>query len=318
MNLPEFQYDDLFVYAPSFLAYERALEWGSTLDEGKALGTAREVDLVLLDKDRTMDAFLRPEEYAKARKSGATVGKRALKKVQDRVKRELMAAVSAHDSGETWNTEFKKEATRVMKRAWKEVFEAGVRASGIAGRGRGKKGVELSAEDQKWLKSAMAHEMRFLNGFIEDVTEQRYKMPLPRRVSMYVDALESFYDSARVIGMPANSVMRWVGPMDKRKCESCEYLVKHSPYHKKQLPTTPRSGLTICLTNCRDRLLIRVVSAEEGFRVLEQGKTRDQHIRALRKIKRQAHKPRRRLSESLYYARCHADLCEHEEPHAPV
>ena len=304
------QYDDLFIYAPSFALWEEATEGGAKphLFEGKAIGTAPEVDLVFLDKDKTMDSFLRPQDFANARKKGVTVGKRALKRVQKRVLDELLPLVLDHDAGKTWNSDFKAEATKVMKRAWREVFIAGVRSTGIAGE-TSHAPIEFSKEDEKWLRSAMQHEMRFLNGFIEAVTEQTYKMPLDRRTRMYVDALESFYDSARVIGLPATSVFRWTGKKDKRVCESCQYLKDHNPYHKKQLPTTPRSGLTVCLTNCRDRLLVRVVGSTEALRVLSEGPTRGEHIKKLRAIKRKHHGGgRRRLREDIFYAREPLDL----------
>lgn len=284
------QYDDLFVFAPSFTIAE---EHGWPLDEGKYVGTAKEVDLVFLDKDKTMDAFLRPEEFATQRKKGVTVGARALKRIKKRAYAELLPVVMAHDRGETWNTDFQKDAELIMKRAWREVFIAGVRSAGIRGRNP-HESIEFSADDEKWLKSAVAHEMRFLNRFVKAVTEQTYKMPLDRRTGMYIDALGSFYDSARVMGMPATSVFRWTGKRDKRVCESCQYLKANNPYHKKNLPTTPRSGLTVCLTNCRDRLLIRVVGSDEALRVLQDGKTREEHVAKLQRIKRKHHAPRHR------------------------
>lgn len=284
-----FQYDDLFLFAPSFTIAE---ELGWPLDEGKYVGTAKEVDLVFLDKDKTMDAFLRPEEFAKARKKGVTVGKRALKRIKLRALAELLPVVLAHDRGETWNTDFQKDASTIMRRAWRDVFVAGVRSTGIRG-SNPHNPIEFSPSDEKWLKGAIKHEMRFLNKFVKAVTEQDYKMPLDRRTGMYIDALESFYDSARVMGMPATSLFRWVGKKDKRVCKSCEYLVRNGPYHKKNLPTVPRAGLTVCLTNCRHRLLVRVVGSDEALRTLQNGGTREQHVKKLMAIKKQARAPKR-------------------------
>lgn len=290
------QYDDLFVYAPSFALWEELQRPGERehLFEGKYVGKAREVDLVLLDRDRTMDAFLRPEKYAQERKVGVTVGKRRFKEIQTATHDDLWRAVNRHDKGRTSLADFKEEATKVMKRAWKDAFLAGIRSTGIAGRGQGMSGVELAADDEKWLRSAMAHEMRFLNKFIAAVESGDYKMPLERRTEMYVRALESFYDSARVIGLPATSVLRWTGKRDKKVCASCVYLHKHNPYHKKTLPTVPRAGLTICLTNCRDRLLVRVVDPAKALEVLQGSKyTRDGHVRNLLEIKRTRELPAR-------------------------
>lgn len=292
------QYDDLFIYAPSFALWEELTADGQLL-EGKYVGTAREVDLVFLDQDRTIEAFLHPEKYAKERKVGGTVGKRRLRELQDRVFDELYSEVLRHDKRMTEPREFKREIEKVMKRAWRDAFLAGVRAAGLPGRGHGVSGVELGPDDEKWFKSAVAHEMRFLNKFATAVTEQSYRMPLDRRTRMYVDALESFYDSARVIGMPATSLFRWTGKHDKKVCASCRYLKQHSPYHKKILPTVPRAGLTICLTNCRDRLLVRVVDDRTALDTLQGSPlTREQHVRNLLEIKRRGDLPPR-LRRSL-------------------
>lgn len=274
------EYDGRFVYAPSVAWYRQQL------DEGKSVGTAPEADIVFLDKDKTMEAFLRPDAFAKARKSGVVVAKRAFKKLQARVYEELLSEVTRHDRGKTWNTDFQAATRKIMRKAWKEAFLLGVRSSGFRGQGS-PYNFELTGEDEKWLRSAMQHEMRFLNRFMEAVTEQTYKMPLPRRVQMYVDALESFYDNARVVGMPATAAFWWIGKKDKRVCASCEYMHRHSPFHKQTLPTVPRSGATICLTHCRDKLLMRIVGQDRALAVLNGSRyTRAGHIRNLREIKR--------------------------------
>lgn len=236
-----------------------------------------------------MEAFLRPESFAKARKSGAVVGKRAFKVLQARVGKELLREVTRHDKGKTSEEDFVDTVRKLMRKAWKESFLLGVRSAGFIGRGKGTVGAynfEMTADDERWLRSAMQHEMRFLNKFTRAVTEQTYKMPLPKRVGMYMDALESFYDNARVIGMPATSAFWWIGKKDKRVCASCQYMHQHSPFHKKTLPTVPRSGATICLTNCRDRLLVRVVGSERALEILNgSAYTRAGHVRNLREIK---------------------------------
>ena len=57
-------------------------------------------------------------------------------------------------------------------------------------------------------------------------------MPYPRRIHMYARSLMSFFDSARVIGLPDTSVIHWLGPDDQVTCEGCKYLFAHSPYSK--------------------------------------------------------------------------------------
>ena len=280
------EYDDLFVYAPSFLLYECVVARGEVdLWEGKYVGTARENDLALAGRDRAMDQFLFPEEFARERKKGSTVGRRRFKDVKARAFRELLTAVELHDRGATFDTDFREEAHRIMREAWRESFLAGLRASGIEGLGRGRKGIALTPHDERWLRSAMQHEMRFLNRFVDAITRQDYTMPLRRRTEMYADALESFYDSARVIGMPTNTLVRWTGPRDKSSCESCKYIRAQNPFHKNRLPATPRSGLTRCLTNCRDRLVLRAVDLQTAIREQVRRPTREQMIRHLRRLK---------------------------------
>lgn len=288
-TLPRFAYDDLFVYAPSYLVWEETQAAGA-LWEGKSLGTAKETDLVFLDKDKTFDAVLNPEKYAADRKVGADVGRKKLRATQQAVEPVLNRIVKFYQSNRIDEREFRKQMIATMKKAWKEVFIAGVRAVGIGGQGPGKALVQLTPEDERWVRTAMAHEMQFLNGMLQAIVEKSFVMALPRRIGMYVDALESFYDSARVIGLPATTAISWIIPKkDKRVCASCVYLAEHSPYSKRTLPTVPRSGATLCLTNCRDRLFVRIVSQEKARELLQASPTRRTHIEKLRRIKRLGH-----------------------------
>lgn len=283
--------DDLFIFAPSVL-YVESMPTG--LLEGKAVGTAKEIDLLFLDLDQTISARTNPAAFSDERKKGVTVGKRVLVREQKRIGPLLLKALTDHESGKFGGfAAFKKHVVSIMKPAWKRVFEAGVRATGIKGVGAGKAGaplVKLDADDEKWLRSAMQHEMKFLNGMLQAVEEQTYKMPLPQRVRMYVRTMESFYDSARAIGLPATVLIHWKGKNDEKTCVGCNYMFQHSPYTKKTLPTVPRAGLTPCLSNCRDRLLIRQTTPEAVIAATNASKyTRGSHIKNLRKLKSKGH-----------------------------
>lgn len=267
--------DDLFIFAPSMLV------------EGKAIGTAKLDDLFLL-KTLTTTYGVNKKQFAKARKSGRTVGQRKLAEVQDSTRRSLLRNINLYYAGTIDEVEFRKRIVKRMKETWRDVFYAGLRAGGIPGTGSGKTGVrvKLAPGEQKWLKSAMTHEMRFLNGFVQAVVDETYRIPLPQRVQMYVKTLKSFYDSARVIALPVDVVIHWSGPVDDRKCPSCVYLQKHSPYTKLSLPCVPRDGTTICLFNCRDKLVIRrAKTAKQAVDVTMAGRTRKQYIDTLRRIK---------------------------------
>lgn len=278
---PEAEYDDLFLYAPSFLLAE-----SGSVDEGKAIGTADKQDLLLLQKIGKLQGFT-PEKFASERKRGQTVGKRKLKKVQKRVRDRLTELIDDYEAEEIDEKALRKQAKKLMKVAWRDVFLAGLRAGGAPGLGKGDDNlVKLGPGDDKWLKSAMRHETTYLNRFLDAVVSETYKMPLPRRITMYVDALESFYDSARVIALPVTTLIHWVGPKDKITCPSCRYMYVHSPFTKLTLPTTPRAGMTLCLTNCRDRLMVRSASIKKVKAREDKLPARSTMIRQLRKIKR--------------------------------
>lgn len=285
---PEF--DDLFVLMPSFLLAEQ-LEARGEVFEGKALGTAELADLSL-KKDQLFAPDNNPQAFANERKKGQTVGGRKFKETTKRTKTALLRLIRRYQQDKIEEKELKVEATKAMRMAWRDVFLAGLRAGGTKGEGsgKGKTLVKLDVGDDKWVKSAVQHEMRFLNGFLKAIVEGTYTMPLRRRLGMYLDALKSFYESARVIALPSNVAIWWKGPDDKKTCPSCRYLFENSPYSKLSLPTVPRSGITICLTNCRDRLWIKRVppgKAESMFTgVLVE---RQRHIRKLRAIKRQGY-----------------------------
>jgi hypothetical protein len=236
--------DDLFVWP---------------IAEGKAMGTAREVDIVFLDKDQTIQAMTQPDAFKLARKSGVTMGRRKLSEVQRHVRRQLKTWLTRFLNGTIDEDQLRERSVRLMKNAWRDVFRAGVKAAGIKGLARGVP-PELTQDDTRWLRSAMQHEMRFLNGMLRAVIDETYVMPLPRRVELYVRTLESFYDSARVIGLPATMLIHWSEPKDEKVCASCVYLYEQSPYTKATLPTTPRSGATlcVCLLDCRVRVLTRL------------------------------------------------------------
>ena len=280
-------FDHPFVWLPSAVLGAEADARGD-LFEGKALGTAKEIDLVLLT-DPTMLATMDPAGYAKERKSGVTVGKRKLDAVMNTTEAALADLIRQFEGGSIDAKALRKEATLLMKRAWRDVFIAGVRAGGQPPTKTLGVLAKVSPVDEKWLAGAVKHEMTFLNRFLADVVAGKGKMPYLRRASMYVRALTSFYESARVIALPANSLIYGKGPNDKRTCPSCSYMFAHNPFTKKTLPTTPRSGLTICLTNCRDRLLIRRVAPEEVIAAQEAGLSRGTHVRNLRRVKRDGH-----------------------------
>lgn len=241
--------DDMFIYATSFLEAERLRESGR-LDEGKSVGTAHRDDKQFLRDANTI--ILPAASLSYKRRVGSTVGKRVLDRVKAETLKYLLDAVSKHTAGKMTDRELEDGVTNRMKQSWREVFMAGVRATGYPG-SSGDELVRLREPlDTKLLMGAIQHEMRFLNGFLRDIMSGSGKMPYDQRSRMYVDSLEAFYNNARVVGIPPYTLIYWLGPNDKRTCAGCRYLFKNSPYTKDQLPTVPKAGLTpcLCLTNC--------------------------------------------------------------------
>lgn len=276
--LPEAIDDGLFVFAPSMLV------------EGKAIGTAKHADLVLT-KNLQTPANVSAKEHAKVAKIGVTVGRKKLGEVQSRTRLGLISLFVNFNSSKLTVEAFRTGAQELMREAWRDSFIAGIRAAGIPGSetGHGKLDVPslLPAADEAWLKSAMAHEMTFFNGFLGSLVEGTGKMPPLRRIEMYVDALTSFYESARVIGLPNTVLLWWSGPHDKRSCAGCRFLREESPFTKFTLPTTPRAGMTPCLSNCRDRILVRRAGIDEVAATVKAAKyTRAGFMATLRRIKR--------------------------------
>jgi len=276
-------------YDPIILAPSFAIR-GGELCEGKSIGTAKLQDLELSKDLRKAHAY-HAAKFAKHRQIGHTVGRRKLREVQGRVEAGLNGLIDKYYRGKLEDKALRDRATEMMKVAWGEVFQAGLRAGGVPGQGPGAEAmVKLGPGDDVWLKSAMQHEMRFFNGMLKAVMENTAVMPLPRRVHMYAESLNSFYQSARVIALPADSVIHWVGPDDERTCPGCIYLFEHSPYTKHNLPTVPQAGSCQCLTNCRDHLYIRRATQEEAQALIESHKySRDAHIRNLRRIRSNGH-----------------------------
>jgi hypothetical protein len=202
--------DDIFVFCPSCLY------------EGKAIGTSKPADMVSIDDltgPKTVAAF------ANLRKSGAKAGRVKLLKVQERTTVAVKRAILRYSRGKLSESAFRKVMRVEMHKSWRDVFIAGSRAAHGGG-------AKVLPQEEKWLKGAMRHEMQFLNGFVTAVVEDTWRMPLLQRIRMYVDTLSGFYESARVLGLPSNILISWLGPRDKATCVGCAYMFEHSPYTK--------------------------------------------------------------------------------------
>jgi hypothetical protein len=257
--------------------------------EGKTLGTAQHQDLSLA---RNIFKSIHAEKFGKERKVGADVGRRKLQAVQEAVRTGLMKTIKTYQRSGN-ESRFRRDATTVMRKAWRDVYVAGIRAGGVQGDPTSESLVKLSEADAEWLRGATKHEVKFLNRMLDAVVEENWKMPLDRRVEMYVRTLSSFYESARVIALPGTMALYWILG-EAEHCPGCKFLAENSPYTKYNIPCTPRSGACPCLSNCKCRLLAVKVEGDASRRIVESARyTRDQLVEKLRKIKRGRKKVRR-------------------------
>lgn len=188
-------------------------------------------------------------------------------------------------------------AVRDMKdelhQLYHEAFAQGLRgsASGLDGR------MTMNAEDERWVDSAFTHEMRFFNNFLDQALENELSpAQIEHRVRMYCDAVRSIYDAARVIGCHPDSLIYWIWTPEAQHCSSCDYLRDHSPYTKRTIPTTPRSGGTECLSNCRCHLRIVPASPDLVAQVERQSLNRATmlaHLNALKHTRGRSWRQRR-------------------------
>lgn len=185
----------------------------------------------------------------------------------------------------------------LLRTAYHEAFEIGYQSSGAGSLRTG-----VAKVDQQWVRSAIQHEMRYFNRFLSQIESSRRspeelpQSPIPikrkspeeviaARMGAYVDTLRHVYYAGRVMGTPTGMVIDWISPLDRETCRGCRFLSEHSPYTKRTLPTTPRAGDTICLSNCRCRLVIRDVGKGEFESVEKRHRSKDWYRRKLARLK---------------------------------
>lgn len=176
-----------------------------------------------------------------------------------------------------------KDMKEDLRRLYHQAYLLGIRGSAAA---LSADQDLLSPEDRRWVDSAVNHEMRFLNRFLDQAfNNELTPAQIQARTQMYMNTVKSVYDSGRVIGSALNSLIYWVYNPEAHHCNSCLFLRDNSPYTKKTLPTTPRSGSTECLSNCKCHL--RIVQADPSLiaQVESKSMTRASLLTHLRQMK---------------------------------
>ena len=175
-----------------------------------------------------------------------------------------------------------RRVMKVFRTSYTEAFQLGQ----LAAKGDPSYGLPmLSAEDKRWLETFLRKEFTLWKKFLADVESGKTKLDPKKRKEMYVQALESMYNTSRVIATPPMTLYYW-DTTPAEHCPHCLYLKSKSPFTKENLPTVPASGDTACLSNCKCHLRIEHVPVRKYLQVKKNAPSRDELLRGLRAIKR--------------------------------
>jgi len=162
--------------------------------------------------------------------------------------------------------QFEKEAHDLISTTFRDVY-------------RTHRGRTLTPGDEEWLSRASAEELRYASKFGKDIDAGNLKMPRQRRAMLYAQTLNGIALNAKIEALPDNSRIWWRLGRGEH-CIDCLILAANSPYTKWNLPTTPRSGDTRCVSNCLCKLEVNlgVLSRAEREDAAEYAQKRDQSL----------------------------------------
>lgn len=279
------------------LAYGR---YCSCIEMHKSLHRCRGADLdyFSLDEGKSLGAF--PEgpvrrEYGRKLKANPSyrrlIGKeqsaasREFDKESSRFRERLMYYVDRYMRGDIKLDQLRRQTVEQFTTMYKRAWELGKAASGIL---RQKRPRPASREEESWFRSAVREELKYWNAFLDELGKStdfsKRSFTIRERVSMYADTVGFMFNSARMSGLPDNVLLHWFPKEKKGMCKGCEYIVKHSPFPRDVMPTTPKAGDTPCLMHCKHRVIARYVSPSEvdaRRRILP---SKQQMLRALGRI----------------------------------
>ena len=150
-------------------------------------------------------------------------------------------------------------------------------------------GHTMTSEDQRWVESSWKHEQTYFNRFLDSALRGNLSpSQIRQRAGMYGAAVRGVYEAGRVVGSHPDSLIWWVYNPEAHHCTSCIYLRDQSPYTKRTLPTTPRAGLSECLTNCKCHLRIVLSDPELVKQTEARSLSRAGMLQALQAMKRRS------------------------------
>lgn len=227
------------------------------LDEGKAIGSAS-MKANVGERDLSMRFLPREQVRQTIQRARGNAG-RALNRVYGVHRATLLSVISEYVAGNITRKKARIDSAHAIRSSYERVREIARRASGIEQLAHESR---IYKEEEQWFRSAVREEVGYFHAFLEDIRRKR-AFNIAERVEAYTKALRFMYEAARVQAMPDSVLLYWVGTArqkdDPHVCDGCEYMLERSPFPKDIIPAVPRDGSTQCLTNCRHRIIVRVV-----------------------------------------------------------
>lgn len=146
-------------------------------------------------------------------------------------------------SGKITKDEFMKSSKDLMSGVYAESYKLGKYYGS-------NKYADLDDNERRFIVYQTTKELKFLDNFANDMVNGSGKMPYKRRMKMYVDSLDSMFGFGRLVYIPEDTTIIWKLGANDRHCPDCLMFAANNPYTKKTLPGYPKSGNTICLSNC--------------------------------------------------------------------
>jgi hypothetical protein len=109
----------------------------------------------------------------------------------------------------------------------------------------------LDGSENSFIGKSVADEMKFMTKFADDIQGNTGVMSYDRRIKMYSASLNAMFTFGKLVYMPDEVKIIWTLGITDKHCATCLSIAARNPYTKKTLPTVPKAGATICISNCR-------------------------------------------------------------------
>jgi len=177
---------------------------------------------------------------------------------QNAYEKELKKNLISFVNGKIDKTTYLEKQKIIMKTSFSDAYLLGKKMTlGL--------NTTLDASENGFIGKAVSDEMKFMEKFATDVANKTGKMAYMKRIKMYSDSLSALFGFGRLVYMPDEVKIIWTLGVTDKHCPDCLSIVAKNPYTKKTLPGYPKSGSTICLSNCRCSLRYVLNNTQEDY-----------------------------------------------------